>query len=154
MPHNRGTRHKPKYVGVVSYKDHTKWVGTHPTIATYREAEQRCLAELREEVEAPKRNRCVTPTVLEFAGAVIHEDGRVTMSWPDGQRAQKETGRKPSSVRRMREALRRRPLCALAKPSPCTTAMSTSQRTSSTSAVSGMQRVVAWCGPRTTIAAG
>jgi integrase len=106
MPHNRGTRHKPKYVGVVSYKDRTRWVGTHARIATYRAAEQRCLAELREEVEAPKRNRCVTPTVLEFAGAVIHEDGRVTMSWPGGQRAQKETGRKPSSVRRMREALR------------------------------------------------
>jgi hypothetical protein len=37
---------------------------------------------------------------------VIHEDGRITMRWPDGQRAQKETGRKSSSVRRMREALR------------------------------------------------
>jgi integrase len=46
------------------------------------------------------------PTVLEFAGAVIHEDGRVTMSWPDGQRAQKETGRRPCSVKRMRDGLR------------------------------------------------
>jgi hypothetical protein len=27
MPHNRGTRHKPKYVGLASYKGRTKWVG-------------------------------------------------------------------------------------------------------------------------------
>jgi hypothetical protein len=39
MPHNRGTRHKPKYVGLVSYKGHTKWVGTHSSMAVYRIAE-------------------------------------------------------------------------------------------------------------------
>jgi hypothetical protein len=33
MPHNRGTRRKPRYVGLVSYKGHTRWVGTHPSIA-------------------------------------------------------------------------------------------------------------------------
>lgn len=38
MPHNRGTRHKPRYVGVVSYRGLTKWVGTYPSIASYKEA--------------------------------------------------------------------------------------------------------------------
>jgi hypothetical protein len=51
MPHNRGTRRKPRYVGLVSYKDHTKWVGTHPSIAAYRQAEHERLMELREEVD-------------------------------------------------------------------------------------------------------
>jgi hypothetical protein len=44
--------------------------------------------------------------VTEFAGAVVHPNGRITMTWPDGQRAHKETGRRPSTVRRMREGLR------------------------------------------------
>jgi integrase len=104
MPHNRGTRHKPKWVGNVSYKGHKKWVGSYPSIEAYRAAEERALAELRDEIDNPPRRQL--PTVLEFAGATIHADGRVTMTWPEGERAQKETGRKASTVRRMQEALR------------------------------------------------
>lgn len=104
MPHNRGTRHKPKWVGHVEYKGHQRWVGTHASIGEYQAAEERCLAELREEVDHPSRRE--VPTVIEFAGAVIHENGRITMTWPDGQRAQKDTGRRDSSIRRMREGLR------------------------------------------------
>jgi hypothetical protein len=70
----------------------------------YREAEKRCLAELREEVDNPPRR--VTPTVLEFAGAEIHENSRITMTWPDGERAHKETGRRDSTVRHLRDGLR------------------------------------------------
>jgi hypothetical protein len=51
-------------------------------------------------------SRPVSPTVLEFADATIHKNGRITMTWPDGQLAQKETGRRDSTVRRMREGLR------------------------------------------------
>jgi integrase len=104
MPHNRGTRHKPCYAGVVSYKGHTKWVGTHPSIAAYKKAEFQRLAELREEVDRTESRR--PPTVLELAGAVLHENGRITMIWPDGQRARKETGRRASSIRSMREGLK------------------------------------------------
>jgi site-specific recombinase XerD len=104
MPHNRGTRHKPKYVGLVSYRGHAKWVGTHSSLKTYRAAEQRRLAELRAEVDSAEQRR--VPTALEFAGAVIHDNGRITMAWPDGQRTLKETGRRASSIKRMREALR------------------------------------------------
>jgi integrase len=104
MPHNRGTRHKPKWVGHVAHKGRQKWVGTHPSLEEYRAAEQRCLAELRDEVDRPGQQKVLT--VIEFADAVIHEDGRITMNWPDGQRAQKDTGRRGSSVRRLREGLR------------------------------------------------
>ena len=104
MPHNRGTRHKPRYVGVVSYKGHTKWVGTCSSLATYKHAEFERLSELRREVDLEEGRR--VPTVIEFAGAVIHEDGRVTMTWPDGQRAHKETGRRLCTVKRMRDGLR------------------------------------------------
>jgi hypothetical protein len=72
-------------------------VGTHPTIAAYRETEHEQLTELREEVDHAECWRA--PTVMEFAGAVLHENGRITMTWPDGQRAHKEAGR-ASSVRR------------------------------------------------------
>lgn len=104
MPHNRGTRHKPKWVGHVEYKGHQKWVGTHNSLEEYRIAEERCLAELREEVANPGRR--AVPTVIEFADAVIKEDGRITMTWPEGQRAQKATGRRESSIRRLQEGLR------------------------------------------------
>lgn len=50
MPHKRGTRHKPRYVGLVSYEGRTKWVGTHPSVAAYRTAERQLLAELHTEV--------------------------------------------------------------------------------------------------------
>jgi integrase len=104
MPHNRGTRHKPKWVGHVEYKGRQKWVGTHASMEEYREAEERCLAELREEVDHPESRE--VPTVIEFAGAEIHDGGKITMTWPAGQRAQKATGRRDSSVRRMQEGLR------------------------------------------------
>jgi integrase len=104
MPHNRGTRHRPKYVGHVSYRGRRKWVGTHPSTDAYKAAEAQCLRELREEVDAGGRRR--VPTVLEFADAEIRPDGRIRMTWPENERASKETGRKPSSVKRMREALR------------------------------------------------
>src|ERR1700691_3783718 len=105
MPHNRGTRRNPKYVGLASYRGHTKWLATHSSIAAYRAAEQQRLAELREEVDASDREP--VPTVLEFAGAKIDEKtGRIEMTWPDGQRARKEKGRKASSVQWMQEALR------------------------------------------------
>lgn len=104
MPHNRGSRHKPRWVGHVSYKNRKKWVGSHPTLEAYKAAEELALAELKDEVDNPSRRR--VPTVLEFAGASISESGRVTMTWPDGQRAQKDMGRRASTVRRMQEALR------------------------------------------------
>jgi integrase len=104
MPHNRGTRRKPRYVGLVSYKGHTKWVGTHSTMAAYRTAEQQRLAELREEVDSVARQQA--PTVLDFAGAVIHENGQIQIIWPDGERARKATGRRESTVRHMRDGLR------------------------------------------------
>jgi hypothetical protein len=104
MPHNRGTRRKPRYVGLVSYKGHTRWVGTHLSVAAYRQAEQERLIELREDVELAEGRR--VPTVMEFAGAVIHQNGNITMSWPEGQRALKETGRRPSTLTRMRDGLK------------------------------------------------
>jgi integrase len=96
MPHNRGTRHKPK--------GRRKWVGTCASMEEYRAAEELALAELRENVDTPARRQI--PTVREFAGAAILDNGRITMTWPENQRAQKETGRKGSTVRRMQEALR------------------------------------------------
>ncbi|HEX5309751.1 MAG TPA: hypothetical protein VFW38_11810 [Solirubrobacteraceae bacterium] len=106
MPHNRGTRHNPKWVGYADYKGRRKWVGTHDNMDDYHEAERRCLAELREEVDNPSNRRLTMPTVLEFAGATIHENGRITMTWPDGESCQKATGRRDSSVRRLRDGLR------------------------------------------------
>jgi integrase len=105
MPHNRGTKHKPKWVGVVSYKGHRKWVPTCTTMPEYKEAEQRILGELRKEVDNPQQPEI--PTVLEFAGAKIDsKTGRLTMTWPDGERARKDKGRKAKSVRWMQETLR------------------------------------------------
>jgi len=91
-------------VGLVFYKGHTKWVGTHPSIAAYKQAEHERLIELREEVDLIEGRRI--PTVMEFAGAVIHENDMITMTWPEGQRAHKETERRQSTVRRMREGLK------------------------------------------------
>ena len=104
MPHNRGTRRNPRYVGLVSYKGHTRWVGTHPSVAAYKQAEYERLIELREAVDLAEGRR--VPTVMEFAGAVVYQNGRITMSWPEGQRALKETGRRASTVRRMRDGLK------------------------------------------------
>lgn len=104
MPTNRGTRHKPKYTGRVHYKGRTKWVGTYTSAAAYEEAAEERLAELREEVDGKERAK--VPTVLEFAEAEIADDGRITMTWPKGQRCQKETGRRERTEDRMQEALR------------------------------------------------
>jgi integrase len=108
MPINRGTRHKPKWGGHVRYKGRRKWVGSFDSMEEYRDEKARCLAELREEVDNPSSGAPTpsVPTVLEFARAEIHENGRVTMEWPDGERTQKDTGRRESTVRRMRESLR------------------------------------------------
>jgi integrase len=105
MPLNRGTRHQPKYCGYVKHRGQKKWVGTHDTLGAFKEAKERCRAELREEVDNPSGRRSI-PTVGEFAGVTFHENGRVTMSWPDGERCQKATGRRDSSVRRLRDGLR------------------------------------------------
>ncbi|HTA05875.1 MAG TPA: tyrosine-type recombinase/integrase [Solirubrobacteraceae bacterium] len=104
MPLNRGTRHDPRYCGYAKYRGQKKWVGTHTSLDAFKAAKERCQAELREEVDNPSRRRGV-PTVLEFAGATIHDNGRITMTWPDGERAQKATGRRSSTVRHMRDGL-------------------------------------------------
>lgn len=104
MAHNRGTRHSRRWAGNAHYKGHRKWVGTFDSMEEYEAAHAERLAELREEVDNPRRRRM--PTVLEFADAKIHEDGKITMKWPEGQTAHKDTGRRPSTVRRMREGLR------------------------------------------------
>ena len=80
-------------------------VGTHPSIAAYKQAEHERLIELREEVDLTDGHR-TRPTVMEFAGAVVYPNGRITMTWPEGQRAYKETGRRASTLRRMREGLK------------------------------------------------
>lgn len=104
MPTNRGTRHSPKWVGHISYKGRKKWVGSYSSIKEYNEAAEERRIELREEVDGNARQ--VVPTVLQFAGAVIREDGRIAMTWPEDQRATKAAGRRERTERRMREALR------------------------------------------------
>jgi integrase len=108
MPINRGTRHKPIWAGHVRYKGRRKWVGSFDNMEDWRNERARRLAELREEVDNPPSGTAsvVVPTVLEFARAEIHENGRITMEWPDGERAQKDTGRRDSSIRRLRDGLR------------------------------------------------
>jgi integrase len=105
MPLNRGTRRQPKWCGYVKYKGRKKWVGTHDSLEAFKDAKERCRAELREEVDNPHGRRGV-PTVGKFAGATIDDDGQITMTWPDGERAQKATGRRGSTVRHMRDGLR------------------------------------------------
>lgn len=108
MPINRGTRHKPKWAGHARYKGRRKWIGSFDNMEDYRDAKARCLAELREQVDNPSSATAPppVPTVLEFAGAEIHENGRITMTWPDGERTQKDTGRRESTERRMRDGLK------------------------------------------------
>jgi integrase len=105
MPLNRGSRNKPRYCGYVKYRGRKKWVGTHKSLEDFKAAKARRLDELREEVENPYGRRSA-PTVGGFAGATMHETGRLTMTWPDGERCQKATGRRDSTVRRLREGLR------------------------------------------------
>jgi integrase len=106
MPLNRGSRNKPKYCGHVKYRGRKKWVGTHDNLEDFKLAKARCLEELREEVDNPTGARRTAPTVAEFAGATFHENGRITTTWPDGEATQKATGRRDSSVRRLRDGLR------------------------------------------------
>jgi integrase len=107
MPLNRGTRNKPRYCGYAKYQGRKKWIGTFDNLEDYNIAKARCLEELREEVNNPHSQRSgQTTTVGEFAGATIHENGRITMTWPDGERCQKETGRRESTDRRLRDGLR------------------------------------------------
>jgi integrase len=104
MPCNRGTRRKPDWAGYVSYKGKRKWVGGCKTVAEYEQAAEKARAQLRAQIEKPDARP--VPTCLEFAGAVIHPNGRITMSWPDGQRCKKDSGRTRSTIHRLREALR------------------------------------------------
>jgi hypothetical protein len=104
MAHNRGTRRKPDWCGTVTYKGKRKWVGGCRTASEYNEAAEKARAELREQTEKPLDQR--VPTVSEFAGAELLENGRIKMDWPDGQRCQKAEGRTAKSVLRMPEGLR------------------------------------------------
>ena len=104
MPHNRGTRRKPNWAGYASYKGRRKWVSGCTSVAEYEQAVAKARAGLRAQLEKPDVKP--VPSCLEFAGAVIHPNGRITMSWPDGQRAQKATGRRPKTIERMREGLK------------------------------------------------
>ncbi len=70
MPHNRGTRRKPRYVGVVCYKGHRSgWVHTDRSLRIEK-PQSECLSELREEIDNAEHRR--VPTVMEFAGAVMY----------------------------------------------------------------------------------
>jgi hypothetical protein len=91
MPHNWGTRRKPNWAGYASYKGRRKWVSGCASVAEYEKELARARAELRERVKRP-----FVPTCMEFAGASIRPDGRVMMSWPEGQRARKREGRRDS----------------------------------------------------------
>jgi len=106
MPLNRGTRNKPRYCGYAKYRGRKKWIGTFDNLEEYNIEKARCLAELQEEVDNPHSHRTGAITVSKFAGATFHENGRITMTWPDGERCQKETGRRDSTVQRLRDGLR------------------------------------------------
>jgi integrase len=88
-----------KYAVRIKVGGEQHWVGTY---ATRKEAKQAELEALLKRSRVSGR----APTVREFAGAVIHEDGKITMRWPDGEPTQKATGRRDSSTRRLREGLR------------------------------------------------
>jgi integrase len=103
-PHNRGTRRKPNYCGPVSYKGHRRFVSGCKSVEEFNEKADVVLERLREEVDGPGGRSM--PTVAEFAGATFHENGRVSMVWPDGQLSRKADGRTPKSVQRMREGLK------------------------------------------------
>lgn len=105
MAHNRGTRRKPDWCGVVSYKGNRKWVGGCKSMSEYKQAAEQARARLIEEIEKPSERRRVL-TVAEFAGAERLQNGRIRMVWPDGQRSQKRHGRTPKTDQRLRESLR------------------------------------------------
>lgn len=103
-PTNRGTRRKPDFCAYVFYKGSRKWVGGCKSVDEFEGAADRALEQLREAVEGPGGRPM--PTVAEFAGATFHENGRLTMVWPDRQPSRKPEGRTPKSVKRMREGLK------------------------------------------------
>ncbi|HEY1689289.1 MAG TPA: hypothetical protein VGF95_10555, partial [Solirubrobacteraceae bacterium] len=103
MAHNRGTRHNPDWCGAVSYKGKRKWVGGCKSVNEYNAAAEKARAVLRVRIDGPARSM---PTVAEFAGAARLPKDRITMEWPEGQRASKAEGRTPKTVKRMREALK------------------------------------------------
>ncbi len=103
MPHNRGTRRKPNWSGYASYKGKRKWVSGCASVAEYEQAVARARVELRERIERPDTKP--VPTCMEFAGASVQSNGRMKMTWPDGQRARKRDGRREKTVRWMREML-------------------------------------------------
>ncbi len=88
-----------KYGVKIKVNGDPKWVGTYDSWREAKDAERKAL------MSRPRRSGRI-PTVREFAGAELHDSGKVTMTWPDGERAQKETGRKDSSIRRLRDGLR------------------------------------------------
>ena len=133
MPHNRGTRRKPRYVGLVSYKGHTRWAGTHPSVAAYKQAEHERLIELREEVDRPDFEvisdeqyeqlcRCARASRADNYGLVL--EGVIL--------AISEAAMRP------------------ARSSPSTTGTSTTQPTSSTCAANWTWQAASPAGPRTT----
>ena len=98
MPHNRGTRRKPNFVGAASYKGRRKWVSGCASVAEYNEALKRARNELREQVENPDAKR--VPTVYRVRRCSdrrgrpdLHESG------PTGSAARSRLGRRDSSVR-------------------------------------------------------
>jgi hypothetical protein len=75
MAYNRGTRHKPKWTGHAECKGHKKWVGTFDSKEEYSEAKARCLAELREEVENPGKQKVSPPKLLLDPGRSKVDEG-------------------------------------------------------------------------------
>jgi integrase len=88
----------PKYGVKIKVNGKPQWIGTYGSYREAKDAQNKALVK-------PRRSGRV-PTVLEFAGAEIHDSGKITMTWPDGEWALKETGRKDSSIRRLRDGLR------------------------------------------------
>ncbi len=87
-----------KYGVKIKVNGEPQWIGTYDSYREAKDAETKALVK-------PRRSGRV-PTVLEFAGAEIHDNGKITMTWPDGEWSLKETGRKDSSIRRLRDGLR------------------------------------------------
>lgn len=104
MPCNRGTRRKPNWAGYVSYKGKRKWVSGCKTVAEFERTAEKARAQLRARIEKPDAKP--VPTCMEFAGAMIQPNGWIRMSWPDGQRCQKDTGRTAKTIRRLRDGLK------------------------------------------------
>jgi hypothetical protein len=97
-PSRRGKKHD-KFAVKIKINGESKWVGTYDTYAEAQKEEAKAL------LSTPRRKGRM-PTVGEFAGAEFRDNGTIRMVWPDGERCQKDTGRRASSVRRLRDGLR------------------------------------------------